>query len=305
MDRPALAAALMLASLAMLGLQDGFVKLLSADMSLWQFQGLRAGFNLLLLVLLTRLLRRARPGPPRRLWAIALRSMLLVSAMVMFFGGIPFLTLAEIAAGLYVFPLFVAILSALLPGERVGPRRILAILTGFAGTLLILRPGSSDFQPVSLMPVGAAFCYAAMILTTRRLCRDESPVHMAYGVSFAFLVLGWLGVLLLTGNDSGPAADWPYLFTGWHAPTAWMIGLVMVCSLLNLSANLGLAKAYQSAESSWLAPFDYSYMVFATFWGFVFWGDVPDGPTMLGMAMIAGAGGYVAWRERSVAPASR
>ena len=76
--------------------------------------------------------------------------------------------------------------------------------------------------------------------------------------------------------DGGALAiEWPYLFTGWHEPALWVLAIVVVCSVLNLTANIGLAKAYQSAEASWLAPFDYSYMIFATFWGFVFWGDIP------------------------------
>jgi drug/metabolite transporter (DMT)-like permease len=75
-------------------------------------------------------------------------------------------------------------------------------------------------------------------------------------------------------------------------------GIIVACSSLNLVANIALAKAYQSAESSWLAPFDYSYLIFATFWAVVMWGDVPDLLSLVGMSMIAGAGCYVAWRER-------
>ena len=97
--------------------------------------------------------------------------------------------------------------------------------------------------------------------------------------------------------DSGLAEAWPYLFTSWHDLSLAVVGIVVACSTLNLTSNIALAKAYQSAESSWLAPFDYSYLIFATFWGFVMWGDLPDGLSFLGMAMIAGAGCYVAWRE--------
>ncbi len=298
-DRPALAATLMVGSLFMLGLQDSFVKLASSDISLWQFQMIRAAINLVLLICLTRIVWGAASPRPKRLWAVALRSLLLTGAMVCFFGGVPFLNLAEMAAGLYVFPLFVVVLSTLVLRERVGPRRVAAILVGFGGTLLILKPGTEAFRPVMLMPVGAALCYAATILVTRRLCRAESPLTLAHGVAVAFLVLGTLGVLIFSGASDGRlAVDWPYLFTGWHAIDLWMLGLIAACSTLNLAANIGLAKAYQSAEVSWLAPFDYSYLIFATFWGFVFWRHVPDALTFLGMAMIAGAGAFVAWRER-------
>ncbi|NKB59048.1 MAG: EamA family transporter [Alphaproteobacteria bacterium] len=298
-DRPAHAATLMVGALFLLGFQDSIVKLASSELSLWQFQMIRAGLNLLLLILLTRVIWGTSCPPPKRVWAVALRSLFLVGAMVFYFGGIPFLPLANIAAGLYVFPLFVAVLSAVLLGERVGPRRIIAILTGFAGTLLILKPGTNAFQLVALMPVGAALCYAGTILTTRRLCRDESPVTLAFGVAITFFTCGALGVLIFTfAVDVGPALDWPYLFTGWHSIEFWVLALIAVCSLLNLTANMALARAYQSAEASWLAPFDYSYIVFATFWGFVFWQHIPDALTFTGMAMIAGAGVFVAWRER-------
>ncbi len=296
-DSPARAAALMVGSLAMLGLQDGIVKIASDHVSLWQFQALRAAFNLVMLVALSRALWGVTLPKVRRLWAVALRSALLVGAMLMFFGGVPYLALSEIAAGLYVFPLFIAVLSHFALGERVGPRRVAAIVAGFAGALLIMKPGGADFTPVSLMPVGAALCYACTILVTRRLCREESPVTLAYGVGVAFLIVGSLGMGVFAGGDPETAA-WPYLTTGWRTPELWVFAAVLACSCLNLTANIGLAKAYQTAEASWLAPFDYSYLVFATFWGFVLFGDLPDAAAALGMGLIAGGGAYVAWRER-------
>jgi len=301
-DRPALAALLVLGAVFMLALQDGLIKLVSPEVSLWQFQALRSLVNLVLLLLLSRVIWGTAPPRPKRLWAVALRSVLLVGAMILFFGGVPFLTLPEIAAGLYVFPLFVAVLAALILRERLGPRRIVAIGAGFIGTLLILKPGTENFTLVGLMPVGAGLCYAMQILVTRRLCREESPVTLTIGVAITFLTLGVVGLLVFSWLDGGAlAVEWPYLFTGWHQPALWVLAIIVVCSVFNLTANIGLAKAYQSAEASWLAPFDYSYMIFATFWGFVFWGDIPGALTLTGMAMIAAAGAFVTWRERVAA----
>ena len=104
-DNPGRAASLMVGALFLLGFQDSIVKLASSELSLWQFQMIRAAINLTMLFLLTRVIWGTRCPPPKRLWAVALRSLFLVGAMVFYFGGIPFLNLADIAAGLYVFPL--------------------------------------------------------------------------------------------------------------------------------------------------------------------------------------------------------
>ena len=305
-DRPAQAASLVLGAVFLLALQDGLIKLVNPEVSLWQFQALRSTMNIALLFLLSRVIWGTTPPRPKRAWAVVLRSMLQVGAMVLFFGGVPFLTLAEIAAGLYVFPLFASILAAIFLREQLGPRRIVAIAAGLTGTLLILKPGTDSFALVGLMPVGAGLCYAGQILMTRKLCRAESPVTLALGVAITFLTFGLGGLVVFTLVDGGRMATaWPYLFTGWHEPALWVLAIVVVSSVLNLTANIGLAKAYQSAEASWLAPFDYTYMIFATFWGFVFWGDIPDALTFTGMALIATAGAFVTWRERVAARGGR
>jgi len=302
-DRPALAAGLMVFSLALLGLQDGIVKFTSDSVSLWQFQMLRSGFNLVMLLILARIIWGTSRPRPKRLWAVALRSFFLIVTMILFFGAVPFLPLAEIAAGLYLFPLYIALLSAIVLGEPVGPRRIGAIIAGFIGTLLILKPGTESFRLVNLMPVAAALGYALTVMTTRKLCREESPVTLAFGVAVTFLGVGLIGTVAFSSAGVIDAlgdwrATWPYLLTGWHDLSLRVLSLIAACSVLNVIANIGLAKSYQSAEPSWLAPFDYSYLIFATFWGFVFSGTIPDNWTFAGMALIALAGIFVAWRER-------
>lgn len=302
-DRPALAASLMIFALMLLGLQDALIKFTSGMISLWQFQLIRSALNLTLVLILARMIWGTSRFSPKRWWAVMLRSFFLVVTMVFFFSGIPFLSLAEIAAGLYVYPLYIALLSSVLLGERVGPRRVIAIIVGFIGTLLILKPGTSSFTYVNLLPVGAAFFYALTVMSTRKLCREESPVTLAFGVAVTFLAAGVIGTLVF----STPAVvtslgdlpeQWPYLLTGWRALPLSVLALVAVCSVLNLTANIALSKSYQSAEPSWLAPFDYSYLIFATFWGFVFSGTIPDRWMIAGMALIAAAGTFVAWRER-------
>lgn len=301
-DRPALAATLMVGALFALALQDSLVKFAADSISLWQFQFLRAVFNLTFLLALTRVIWGAGAFPrPVNLWAVTLRSCLLVGAMIFFFGGIAFLNLANIAAGLYTFPLFVALFSVLLLGEKVGLQRGTAVFAGFAGTLLILRPGADDFSLVNLTPVGAGICYAGTVLITRKYCRQESPVTLAYGAAFAFILAGAIGVGVFSLEPFPKlAGDWPYLFTGWHALSLEVFAIVLACSAINLSSNICLSKAYQTAESSWLAPFDYSYLIFASFWGYVVWDQVLDAYTVIGMMLIAGSGIFVAWRERAL-----
>jgi drug/metabolite transporter (DMT)-like permease len=298
-DRPMMAASLLVGALFLLGLQDAMIKWTTSDISLWYFNFLRAGLNMIFLILFVRVFRGGVIPPSKSRFAVALRSLLLCGAMIFFFSGIPFLSLAEVASGLYVFPLFVALLSRFVLGERVGPRRVIAILIGFTGTLLILKPGTEAFTPFALLPVVAGFLYACTILATRSVCREESSLTLANGVSVAFLVLSAIALLVLgILPTSDYAQAWPYLFTGWEPLDLWVFGVIAFCSTLNLAANVGLAKAYQTAEASWLAPFDYSYLVFATFWGFAIWRDIPDGLMFVGMLLIAGSGAFVALRQK-------
>ncbi len=290
----------MLIGLFALSLQDSIGKLLSDHISLWQFQTVRAVFNILFVYLLARWTMQGFSLRPNRLPPVLLRSAFHVAALMFFFGSAPFLTMAEMAGGLYTFPLFVAVLSAVFLGERVGLLRVTAILVGFTGTLFIIRPGTDAFRLVSLLPVAAGLCYAMFIIVTRKLCRDESPVVLTMVSNISILTCGAAAIMILTliNPSAELRQEFPNIMNTWLPMAPWMLLLVIVCTVFNVIGNIGMSKAYQSAEASFLAPFDYTYLVFATFWGFVFWGDVPPALTISGMVMIAASGMFVAWREK-------
>ena len=299
-DSPALAGTLMLTALAMLAVQDSLVRLAGMEVSFWQFQAIRATSNFVLLCLTALIAWRSLPPWPKRPWAVVLRSVMMIMATVFFFGAIPAVTTVEMAAGLYTYPIFVTILSASVLGEPVGWRRTSAVVVGALGAMLILQPFEADFEMIKLMPIGAGLCYAVNVILVRRWCRGESAVTLASAVAISFMVIGTVGTILLTlfPTSEDARATIPYLAYGWREMGLVLLAITLICSVLNATSNVLLTKAYQSAEVSWLAPIDYSYLIFATIAGLVFFGDFPGPFQIMGMVLIAAAGIFTAWRER-------
>lgn len=299
-DSPAMAGALMLGALAILAVQDSLVRLAGFSLSFWQFQAIRATSNFVLLCLTGLIFLRALPPWPRKLWAVVLRSLMMIFATVFFFGAIPKVTTVEMAAGLYTYPIFVTILSATVLAEPVGWRRVLAVVVGALGAVLILQPFEAEFEPIKLMPIGAGLCHAGNVILTRRWCRGESTLTLGVATAISFMVIGTVGCVVLTvvpASDQAREAI-PYLAFGWREMTWVLLGITLICSVLNAASNVMLVKSYQSAESSWLAPIDYSYLIFASLCGLLFFGDWPDAWQVAGMLLIAAAGIFTAWRER-------
>lgn len=299
-DNPRLAGALILCALAFLSFQDGLVKTASGFSSLWQFQFLRAGFNLIIVLGGLFIAGKWELLRPNRPWAVCARTAALMATMVLFFSGSPFLTLAEMGAGLYTYPIFMTLLSVLFLGERIGLWRVIAIAVAAVGAFMIVQPGTENFQIAQILPICAGFTYAINATVVRRHCRTESPVTMAAWAGAGFLTisaLGAFGVSLLP-METATREQWPFLLTAWPDLTGWVVLIAAIAASCNVTGNILIVKAYQSAELSWIAPIDYAYLIFATLWGFILFSDLPDGLTVAGMFLIASAGILTAFRER-------
>jgi len=298
-DQPILALALLLSGVFVLALQDALIKEVSVQTSYWQFQVLRASGNLTLAVIFALLGGGLSLIRPRRAGAVYLRAFLMTLCMFCFFSGAPYLSLTQMAAGLYTYPLFVSLLAGPVLGEHLGRWRLFALVLGIAGAALFLSPWEDGFRLLQALPILAGFFFATNVLTIRRACRGENTLAMAFAVAVAFLLSGLLGTITLS---LFPLSDQlqvraPFVTVGWPLLTWAVAGIAAITALLNLIGNICLSRAYQTADASWLVPVDFSYLLFAAFWGLTIFGTWPSNTALAGMVLIGGAGALTAWRE--------
>lgn len=212
------------------------------------------------------------------------RSVLQFGATAFFFMSLAYVGLAEATAIADINPVLITLGAALFLGEKLGPRRVAAIFASLIGALIIIRPGMGVFDPAALLPLGCAICYAANALFTRKMgARDPVWTSMIYAA--------------LTGC----------LITSVILPSVWLpvasehlIPFVAV-GLIGAAGQLCMIRAFTLGEASVIAPFVYTGLLFATFWGFVAFGEVPDLPVWIGALVIVSSGIYVWHRETRAA----
>ncbi len=299
-DRPMLAIVLLLVATFTLGLQDSLMKFMSSQTSFWQIQTLRSTGNLLLLILMASFTGSLALLLPVNWKAVYLRALFLAVCMFFFFSGAPFLTVAQMATGLYTYPFFICVMAGPLLGETLGPWRLASICLGISGALLILSPWQDGFSVVQLLPILAGFFFACNIITLRRACRHESTLALAFATGVVFLISGLCGIFLLTVFAPAVTVQqaMPYVAIGWPQLTLAVAAFAVLASLLNLTGNICLSRAYQTADSSLLAPLDFSYLIFAAIWGKILFDQWPTPLTLFGMLLIISAGATIAWREQ-------
>lgn len=214
------------------------------------------------------------------------RSLCLVVATVCFFGALRFLPLAEASAITFLAPMFAIFLSMPVLGERPTRARWIASIVGFAGILVLVRPGAAAFHPAAALLVLAALSNALYQLLTRKLPNDTPYTTLFYSalVGTAFLSLAL------------PVADLP-------SEVSARDGFFLL--VLGVLAGLGhwlLISAFLAAPASLVAPFTYLQMIWATAYGYVIFGQLPDGLSALGMAIIVASGVGLVLHERRMAP---
>ena len=297
-DHPLTALLLLLVGVTLLALQDSLIKFISDSTSFWQIQTLRSFGNMTLIICLAFISGGFKLIYPQRRLAVAARSLVMVVCMFCFFSASPFLSVAQMAAGLYTYPIFVSLLAAPMLGESIGKWRILALIMGAVGAFSMLNPLADAFSLAQLLPIAAGFFYACNIIILRRCCRGETPLALTFANGVFFFASGVSAACSSIAPLSPDLqATIPFVAIGWPEIGVSVIGFAALCSILNLFGNLGLTRAYQTANSSWLAPLDFSYLLFAAIWGKVIFDSWPTPYGWLGMSLITTAGIITAWRE--------
>lgn len=211
-----------------------------------------------------------------------IRAAFLIGATFFFFWSLKFLGIAEALAIFFVQPLVVTALSPVVLGEKVGVRRWAAVAVGFAGTLIILRPGLSAIGAGQMLAFGSGVCLALYMLVTRRMAGQSHAVVTMFHTSL-------MGGIMTS-------AVLPFV---WQAPDAVIWAQFLLVGLLATAGHILITRAYDHAEASLLAPLAYTEIVMATVAGWWFFGDLPDGWTFVGVAILIGSAIYISARERA------
>jgi drug/metabolite transporter (DMT)-like permease len=289
-------AALIASGMTVVGLVDNLVPMIAPRAHVWQFHLIRGALALTLLGAILAAFGRLGAARPKRLGRVAARSLVVSASMLLYYVSLPLMPVAEVAAGLFTSPLWVLGLSALLLGAPVGLWRLGAIAVGFAGAMMILRPDAEGVRAVALLPLTAGALYGAAILMTRTLCAGETTEAIVIGNFSVYTVAGAVGSALLATVPAPPAlvAAAPFVAAPWGAVTPFLLGLIVVNALGAVTGIFLVTRGYQRTEPAAAALFDYSFLISASFWAWVFWGQALDAQALAGCALIVAAGAAIA-----------
>ena len=279
---------LMAAAFAFFATGDMLAKLMTGSFHplqiVWTRQlGLMAGVAIALLLLGPSILRTAHP----RLQVA--RGLLAVTSAALFITAIKYVPLADAIAVSFVAPFMVTALGALVLGETVGVKRWSAVIVGFIGMLVIIRPGLGVTHPaVGLIVIAAAAFALRQVLSRRLASTDRTMTTLSY-----------------TALVSVFALTLPLPFV-WTTPDqAWQIGVFVIFAGFAAVGEILVIKSLEVGEASALAPVHYSLLIWGVIWGWTVFGDLPDLWTWVGAAIVMATGLYIIQRERRLAKMRR
>jgi len=289
-DAPGKAILCALAGGAVLTLNDGLVKTLTADFPVGQVLALRGVFIYFMIFLFAM-----RMGGIHTAWQVkswkgqGLRGFCVIGSSFAFVTGLSYLPLADAIAIAFAGPLFVTIMAPLMLGEHVGWRRWAAVLIGFAGVLVIVRPGSTAFQWFAIFPLLASFLGGMRDIITRKMAASETTVAVLFVTTTAVVCAGFAS----------------YFFTDWMAVEMHHLKYFIGSGLLIGVAHYLIIESFRLGEAALVSPFKYGNVLWAVLFGYFMFGDLPDGATVIGALIVSASGIYILHRERIRARAAR
>lgn len=280
-------------------LNDSLIKLMSERLSIFEIMGVRAAIALVLVCLLpATILTLWRLS--FRAWIIAsMRGFCLVSAMIFFFLPLATLSLAETTSIFFTAPLMISVLSVPLLGEKLGIYRILAVIMGLIGVLLIVQPGGDRFQLAYLMPLIAALSYAFYQVITRYMRNEVELLAMVAVQHVIYFVTGVIGLVAIAIiQPQVPAGEiWGFLLRPWSTPSIQDLLFLAIAALAVLNLSFVSTNVYSQVEATLIAPFEYIALPTSVVWGILIWNDWPVPTAWAGMALILSGGILMIYRE--------
>lgn len=282
----------LLLGLSIFSMQDVFLKQLSGAYPLPEAMLIRSLTAMPLMVLIVRQTCGLAGLASPRWRALTARGLIMCMAYFSYYLALANLSLSTTAALYFTSPLFIILFSTIFLGEKASPRRLFAVVFGFAGVLIIMRPGTTSFDWALLLAVFSGLAYGLSMVSARHLGDSEDAAVMAFYGNTIFLVVAViLSLVFGTGQfaEDGHKSI-AFLTRAWVSPTLPDLARMVACGFIAAFGLTFLTQAYRIAEANVVAPFEYVAIVWSLLFGWLFWGDLPDPQSWVGIAMIIAAG---------------
>jgi S-adenosylmethionine uptake transporter len=294
---------LLVFSLFLFSLQDITIKYFSDQYSVLQIVFIRGVIATALMMLAVKIIEGHFYQASHRPWLTLSRGLLGFTSYTTYYLAVASMPLAEVVAIVFSAPLFVTAMSAIILREQVGLRRWGAVIAGFIGVLIIVGP-SGQFSNLSvLLSFTAAITYASQTIITKRLSTHDKPLTIALNTMIVFTAASAMLGLMLAGNIISISSSHPSLlfFTrDWFQPETLDLALMIFLGFNGALAFFCMAKAYCVAPASTIAPFEYTYIFWAVIFGYLFWSEIPEPTTMIGISILISSSIYIWSRERRI-----
>jgi drug/metabolite transporter (DMT)-like permease len=232
------------------------------------------------------------------------RGIFLFLSYTTFMMGLAALPLASVEAIRFSGPLMITILSVFMLSEKVELQRWLALIVGFAGILLVVQPGSTNFNEGSLFVLISVLFYALTVILTRKMKATDSSATMAYFSSWVYLIAAFIFSPLAAAVGEIPNAhpSVAFLFHAWTMPTLLDLFIMSGLGLVWALWAYFVTRAYSTAQASVIAPFEYASLPISILWGFLFWREVPTLMTLAGASLTLASGMYLLVKDQRKKP---
>ena len=283
--------------------QDIIIKLFSDRYSVLQIVFIRGLIAITLMLLFIRVSRDVIPLMSRKPWVMICRGLFGFSSYTCYYLAVAAMPLAEVVAITFTMPLFVTAMSAIFLGEKVGLRRWSAVVIGFIGVLVILSP-SGEFNGLAVVfAFCAAITYATQTILTRFLGSHDHPMTIGFNAIVIFTIASGLLSLLMFGGlitVSSEHASLAFFGRDWAMPNKVDMLMLLALGFIAAIGFYCLSRAYCVSEASAIAPFEFTYIIWAVVFGYLFWNEVPGVTTIVGVLILILSSLYVWHRERQL-----
>jgi S-adenosylmethionine uptake transporter len=294
-NRPLNAIGFLIAGVFVYALHDVIIKWISGNFPVHEIVWIRSIFAVIPILGIARLQGGLHLLRTTHFGLQIIRAFLMFASFMTYYLALAALPLAESVSLFFSAPLFITILSVGVLGEKVELGGWLAILIGFCGVIVMLKPGSKMINPAAFLALLSALLYATGSILTRRLGQTESAVALAFYPIIAYIVFSSMVGIALSfapvAQHTHPSAA--FLFRRWQAPVPGDLFLLIVLGLIAALGFYFLSQAYRLAPPPAIAPFEYTAVPLSVVLGYIFWKDVLGPESIIGIVLIVGSGLYI------------